>query len=261
MDVVKLQLNDAYAVEIYKHDVVVHRVGRGNPNKPKRGECKEWSDKSRKNLAFVASNTDIEFMYMITLTYPANFPTDGDVCKRHLNSFLNWIRDRAKACNQSNPEYLWFFEFQRRGAPHFHILLDCHVEQLTTKKKVSQKWYKIVRSGDERHLKAGTRVEVLRSSDGGKRYAVKYAMKMQQKTVPDGFRNSGRFWGNSKGVAPEPLGWVRVDGNEELAELIDGWAYEKALERIPLSTLYNASENAIATLKKAGVIPEEVKED
>ena len=256
MTVTKLTIHEAYAVEIYKQDVVVRRVGRGNPNPAPRGSCKEWSDKSRKNLAFVASNTDVEFMYMITLTYPSEFPTDGHTCKRHLKGFLNWMRDRSKACNQPKPEYLWFFEFQKRGAPHFHVILDCDVEQITTKSKVSKKWYKIVGSGDERHLQAGTRVEVLRSSDGGKRYAVKYAMKMQQKSVPEGFRNSGRFWGNSKGVAPKPLGWAQVDGDEDLAQLIKGWEYEGALKNIPLSTLYNASETVINSLRKEGTIPE-----
>jgi hypothetical protein len=83
-------------------------------------------------------------------------------------------------------------EFQQRGAPHFHIFVT-HPTEL---KWVSQKWYDIVNSEDPRHLRAGTKCERLR---GGKAatisYASKYACKMAQKDVPEGYENVGRFWG------------------------------------------------------------------
>ncbi|GAH86880.1 unnamed protein product, partial [marine sediment metagenome] len=56
---------------------------------------------------------------MVTLTYPAVFPKNGKVVKKHLNVMLKWLKYRLPAKN-----YLWFFEWQRRGAPHVHILLE-----------------------------------------------------------------------------------------------------------------------------------------
>jgi len=43
--------------------------------------------------------------------------------------------------------------------------------------------------------------EYLRSKEGGRRYVAKYASKPYQKEVPSWFRDIGRFWGVSKGVA------------------------------------------------------------
>lgn len=250
MAVTPLQVHDPYAILVYKNDVVVKRIGGyGNPEPPLRGECHEWSDQSRRNLAFVASNTAVKFTWMVTLTYPKYFPTDGKICKRHLERFLQWIRDRAKSRDMPKPEHLWFFEFQKRGAPHFHILFDGELDKMITTDNLSEKWFRIVMSLDWNHLKAGTRLERLRSSDGGKRYAVKYAMKMNQKVVPEGFRNAGRFWGNSKGVNPEPIGWAEVSGKADLLNLVEDWEYSRALHGKNLSTLYGASDAVVKAIK------------
>jgi hypothetical protein len=94
---------------------------------------------------------------------------------------------------------LWFFEFQTRGAPHIHILpwgvSDADLELF--KPYLSRSWADIVAHPDpyeyEKHLSAGTGVEKYREEHFG--YALKYAAKMEQKTVPDGWASVGRFWG------------------------------------------------------------------
>ena len=223
------------SVHVYKNDVVVKWAARGRRSGGsggERGEVDEFSLASRKRLAFVASNTDVVFSCMVTLTYPGEYSSDGRDVKGHLNRFLSWAR--YNGCG----EYLWFIEFQRRGAPHFHILTESWLEPA----EVSKRWYRAVGSGDERHLRAGTRVERLRSSEGGARYAVKYAMKMYQKSVPESYRNVGRFWGHSRGVKPEPVASseepMRLD---ELKGMLGEWGYVDLLDDGPISTLFNAS--------------------
>lgn len=186
------------AIELYRRDVIVIREERGGEKavRAKRREITYLSRASRQRLAFVACNTSCRFETMITLTYPRNFPTDGKLVKRHLNRFLQWSRRRW-----SGLQYLWFLEFQKRGAPHIHILLDV-VRVADDIRDVASAWYEIVDSGDELHRRAGTRTEGIRKIDGAARYAVKYAMKTRQKTVPPEYRNVGRFWGMSKGVNP-----------------------------------------------------------
>jgi hypothetical protein len=136
---------------------------------------------------------------MMTLTYPAHFPSDGQLCKRHLRALLQQLR-RKKII-----DYLWFFEFQRRGAPHIHIMLPVLVRRHSQQLWLSRAWYRIVDSGDRKHLAAGTNWENFRLRDGAKRYALKEMAKMWQKRVPSGFCNVGRFWGHSKGVRPVPV--------------------------------------------------------
>jgi len=83
-------------------------------------------------------------------------------------------------------------EFQERGAPHFHIFGTWFPD----KDVVATIWYNIVNSDDKRHLAAGTRVEFFKHGRAGmSSYASKYALKQEQKTVPENYQNCGRFWG------------------------------------------------------------------
>ncbi|MEW6646326.1 MAG: hypothetical protein AB1450_03880 [Pseudomonadota bacterium] len=122
---------------------------------------------------------------MLTLTYPGKFPDDGKIVKDH------WRRMRQWLARQGCDVGLWFLEFQRRGAPHFHAFMRNPVPAT----KVAMAWFKIVGSGNVAHLKAGTRVEWLRKPDAAGAYASKYASKIHQKEVPQEFGNVGRFWG------------------------------------------------------------------
>lgn len=227
------------SVSLYRSDVVVRwadkrRVdGEFGGVGATRGNVCEFSEASRKRLAFVASNTPVEFTVMITLTYPREFSSEGKAVKKNLNRILAWLRSKGMR------DYLWFLEFQKRGAPHYHILTNVRVE----KGALAEAWYRAVGSGDERHLAAGTRVERVRNVDGARRYAVKYSMKMRQKNVPEGYRDVGRFWGNSKSVEPKPFAeYNEAMRQDELVGLLDGWKYRGKLRRGPLSTLYNASD-------------------
>lgn len=226
-------------IHVYKNDVrVKHFTGsyqKGN-NGGRKEKITEWSWKSRRELAFVASNTDVEFDVMVTLTYPREYPADGSVCKRHLDRFLTWMRRRVKPMS-----YLWFFEFQKRGAPHYHLMYKS-LGVKVPKTELSQAWYSIVESGDESHLAAGTRIEKIRSQGGASRYAVKYAMKMYQKHVPSGFERVGRFWGTSRDVPPAVRAKVKVKGEVGLKEAVGDWSRWKD-EAVNWSTLYGASEH------------------
>lgn len=228
-----------YKLHVYKSDCVLKRQykHRTTPPDSTRGDIEYWSGKSRRRLAFVASNTGVEFKTMVTLTYPATYANDGKQIKRDLRVFIQWLRDVATEC-----EYLWFLEFQRRGAPHYHILLNRALSALPPKKAISRRWYDIVASGDERHLLAGTRTESLRSSEGGKRYAVKYAMKMQQKKVPEDYQNVGRFWGHSDGVKPVRQEVRHYETMAELEKSLKDWRYKKHLRNYKVSTLFNAAK-------------------
>ena len=229
----------------FRSDLVVTRQdGSARNGGGTRKEIGEFSKGSRARLAFVASNTSVTFRTMITLTYPAEYPHDGRTVKRDLRVFLAALRRYTGGC-----DYLWFLEFQRRGAPHVHILADCVLPTKREHKKnfykwVAFQWYKICGELDPKHLYAGTRTEALRSARGGAHYAVKYARKMEQKTVPADYRNVGRFWGHTKAVKPIALAHYRCT-EDDIRGLLDGWEFKPSQDRPVYRVLYNCSDRLI----------------
>lgn len=249
------------AVKVYKNDVVVVRgQGYSKGQVPQRGDVHEFSRKSRQRLAFIAANTDVKFLTMITLTYPGEYSTDGRQVKANLKAFLEWLtRDLGH-----RPSYLWFIEFQERGAPHFHILLAWELPRVWVNDvitvngrqierkvrnqanrdaikafrfRVSASWYRIVGSGDARHLAAGTKVERVRKVDGAAHYAVKYAAKMRQKKVPKDYQNVGRFYGYSRDVVPVPRQEHRVT-EDDVRGALEGWEYAPREDKPVYTVLY-----------------------
>ena len=237
-------LGPIIGIQIYRQDVVVVRRGRSHRHteqpKPERGKITMLSKKSRKRLAFIATNTRVTLQTMITLTYPDEFPTNGMIVKRNLDTFLKWAKRFFK-----RPSYLWFLEFQRRGAPHIHLLLDYPLPQDVGKRldvltMVSVRWYEIVGSGDEKHLLAGTRVETIRKRDGAARYALKYAYKCRQKAVPPAYQNVGRFWGCSRDLPPKAPRVIPMDEGVVRGILMD-WDYCPDSETMVYQTLFGCA--------------------
>jgi hypothetical protein len=133
-----------------------------------------------------------EYTNMVTLTYPENYPIDGRVIKQQLRVFLQRVKRLAESNGRKQSSSFWFLEFQKRGAPHFHIFTTEFVPHYW----IASTWYDIVGSGDTAHLRAGTRIEKLKAGKKGVIiYAKKYARKQEQKDVPENYQNVGRFWG------------------------------------------------------------------
>jgi len=178
-------------------------------------------------LLFWCKNSDIDFFSMLTITYPKAFESDGREVKRHLHNIIKWLRRNYRGIRG-----IWFLEFQTRGAPHFHFLLDIDISvfgEVITKKrtrkhdshtsqsyrtvqsvenKASLAWYRIVGSGDEKHLRAGVCWEILENSEAAIWYAAKHAAKPHQKQVPEQYTAVGRFWGK--------FGGLKIVGGEDL---------------------------------------------
>lgn len=227
-------------VTAWKNDFTVEYevIGGGGGNN-ERGEIKELTRDSLRNMAFVAHNTLIQFDVMVTLTYPSSYPSDGKAVKKHLEKFIAWV------LRVGVESYFWFMEFQRRGAPHFHIFTAGGMLP-KMKTAVSQKWFDIVGSEDPKHLKAGTRVEKLRRPDAAGRYAAKYAGKPHQKRVPDGYQNVGRWWGHSRDVKPLPLEIKEINSWDDLIFLTEGWSHHGLVKiHKPMKTLFNATQDII----------------
>lgn len=199
-------------------------------NQGKKSEIKEFSRKSIGSIRRYLRSCTADYSYLGTLTYPDEFPSDGRVFKIHLARFLQvYRRNFDKHVRTDSTEkfsVFWFLEFQQRGAPHFHFFAthapfikgnsDLPKSELIKLQRewIADKWYKIVSSGDERHLRAGTQFDPLRAGRGGTiKYATKYALKQTQKKVPECITNVGRFWGVSGWRHCLSATWVVSDAN------------------------------------------------
>lgn len=180
----------------------------------KRGRIAMMSAKSKLRIAEIAATTATEFHSIMTLTYPVQFPLDGKEAKRHLNNFLTQFRKL-----HDDFRYIWFLEFQKRGAPHWHIISTIKSPMTSSIKRceLAEVWSRIVAPDVEysdmktksvRSLRLQTYKshrhrltwEPIREPNGVVKYLVKYALKPWQKEVPEQYRNVGRYWGASRSV-------------------------------------------------------------
>ena len=233
------------SVMVYRRDVatskalppgvIPSRYGRAGADH-EGGEITEFSERSRYRLLHVVKNCDVDFYSMITLTYPAEFPTNGRDVKRNFNAFRKRLLRRFHGIRG-----VWFLEFQKRGAPHFHILVSLKMNEhgaifersriwrkkgpksyktvVALEEMISAWWFTIVGSEDEKHLVAGCSWEVIENSDGALRYAAAHASKPHQKIVPKEFVEVGRFWGVIGSVRVPVVKTFRADTAEVLARI------------------------------------------
>jgi len=170
----------------------------------KRGKITGFSPESQRRLRqYLAKIPDSEMMRgrLITLTWPSDFPApeDTEAFKRPLDSFRKSLARRGGSG-------VWVLEFQKRGAPHYHLIIFGlnHIPINQLRELVAKRWYEIVGSGDPKHLKAGTAVEYPKSSGKARGYLAKYCSKGDQ--ALEGVE-VGRYWGKiskkSIPIAPE----------------------------------------------------------
>ncbi len=189
--------------------------GIRNDYKRSRGVIKKMRNKSLQRLMMLVQCTQAKFMSMFTQTYPKFYPRDGLVVKKDIAALS------AKFARIQVP-YLWFLEFteKNRRAPHVHWLLELDCITPRTRMEIGLFWATRVLESEyfrsdcplENFDKEGMKVikvnvhpetfSVLRSEEGARNYVMKYAAKERQKKVPNDYKNVGRFWGASQGVAP-----------------------------------------------------------
>lgn len=201
----------------YFADIEIDEDGNVIERKPPvREPITEFSRKSRTRLIrrclsipwgdYVESD---ERLHVVTLTAPSDYLA---VFKDHKDGYraLRAFQDRLRHATGRPARGFWKLEFQRRGAPHWHLILitprRINGERLT--QWLSQAWYESVGSGVGSHLRAGTNVDVeksLQASDA-LRLALYFAgystakdKEHQHKVPAEGWSDengsTGRFWG------------------------------------------------------------------
>lgn len=234
-------------------EICRERVGLGTVpvSGGERSGITEFSAKARLNMLSKLCMYNVRWESMLTLTCGADYTSNGARFKQTLNRFL-------VAYRRSFPQpYFWFLEFQRRDAPHVHVLTVVKNPSTGHRSRVSKIWtaalgldmgspyYTYSRLSDRRIIHIGWAVyqinsrprhwEVIRNRDGALRYAAKYAAKTRQKIVPQRYSNVGRFWGASRNIPiRKPVRAVWGGYSSELEERARDWSKrDLSLEYLP----------------------------
>jgi hypothetical protein len=177
-----------------------------------RDRVRGFSRASRRNLLLrLASINRRAFrafkgrMIFVTLTYPHEYPEDPEVCKNHLKALRKRLQRKCGDCAA-----FWRLGIQRRGAWHFHLLLFVGpsigpIGEL--RRFISSSWYEVTGKVSEGHLRAGTRVEVVKRWKQATSYVERYMAKPEQ--FPEGLE-TGRIWGVWN-EALLPVRWETVE--------------------------------------------------
>lgn len=174
--------------------------------KPKGSKIREYTPRTAVRLNLHLTEFSEKYKHEITVTYPAEFPTDGLIVRKHRHELLR----RLKRHGVKN--YTTCLEFQERGAPHIHVLVDKWVNF----RKLKNMWFKIVGSGDPLHLEAGTSINDIQDITKTRMYMSAYARKKDQKEVPEGYENVGKWWTSNDSAKPHEIESCEYDTQREM---------------------------------------------
>lgn len=168
---------------------------KGTKPAHKRGIVKAFSWRSRSRLIKKLSQVKrSRIPFFVTLTFGKQYPLDAKALKYLLHRFFLQLK-RVKGFE--NMGVIWKLEYQRRGAPHFHLFLY-GVELERAREIIPQCWYFWAGYGDNNVLLwhkglLGNDhcVQLLKSIHGVFFYAAKYFSKLSD----DDTKSSGRYWG------------------------------------------------------------------
>ena len=205
----------------------------------------DWADAVRSVTEATGQPARLMF---VMLSYPGDWrrwAPDPDACVAHLEALYKRLaRKLSKRLGVTvRVPCVWKREFQRRGAPHFHLVLVVPqvLDGEPLRNWLSREWYDVVGSGDIRHLRAGIRVDAVRGFDASDpariaSYLAGYlgpderlGDKEVQHQVPEGWATAsgsvGRWW-SVRGVTR-----VRVEVRITRRQMIQVQRYLRALYR------------------------------
>lgn len=163
---------------------------RGGKRREISGMSKGSQMRFKQKLAMIKCD-EMTNALTVCLTYPRDVvkPEEWQIYKYHLFVFNQSVKRQYPASSG-----VWALEFQRSGAPHFHLLifgLRSHaIEKL--RQWMQATWYKIAHNGDKHLGRAGTTIEWVKHGGGVMGYMAKYMSKSYQK---DRGGHTGRMWG------------------------------------------------------------------
>lgn len=244
-------------VRLYQSRITIQKTGIAPRNallKVRGVVSNDFSRKSRRRLmdAFHSWQVPDGYKrYHIVLTYPAIYSPDWKVWKDNLKAFKRKIQNVFG----DNLQGYWRLELQKRGAPHYHLLIALQKGAVTNKKlkKLVTKWWAaIAHSNDQYEGKYATQVKVIHNDKMAQNYVSKYVAKItppdreskeseqlslseqfeagvsQFKSEQERQKTIGRHWGRMGKTNESPIAEFTLSELEQaqLRHVLAMWAWE-----------------------------------
>lgn len=197
-----------------------------------RGSVKKFSRKSRFRLftALAKIRADLPHKPLfVSLSYHYGHRLIIDDNKTHLHHFLVRLRQY-----DLNVQFIWRIELQKRGAPHFHLIIFPGVRLDGFKEddyniKISSLWHEIADPKSRAHKEYGCKVKTIDSYREACIYLSKYVAK---EPIECGSSLMGKHWGCSRNLPYKVIGTIQADRkvNKEMIEKIRKWLIKNGHE-------------------------------
>lgn len=167
----------------------------------RRNEIHGFSKQSRYRLFRLLHSIRFERVSFVTLTYGNTFPLTGRSAKADLRRFRRSTNRRYGTLRA-----IWKLEYQKRGAPHFHLMVFdppfIPVQDWCAVWDDARRCPQEERHGNSLDLKVDNKA--LPSRALGK-YVGKYISKPDRGETEELHRNTGRIWGKWDVIEQAPI--------------------------------------------------------
>jgi len=208
---------------------------------PVRGPIRSFSARSRSRMLQRLAMIDYTALgpaQWVTLTYHESYPVSHDLVQRDIDTWL-------KAIERLQPDmrYIRRLDWQRRGAPHHHLIIwfpdYYHAKWLAEARiQMAAEWHRIAAPHSIHHARHGARIKEVNSLRGLVSYVSKYAAKVDQ---PGDHAYEGRRWAASRRLPCKPQIEASVSLTEmhELRRLCRRWLRSQHRRSRPFPTLFH----------------------
>lgn len=158
--------------------------------KTKRGDVQIFSRKSRRKLFnYILKLENRSGYYFVTLTYPKEYDENYQTWKKQLHQLYSSLQYHYPEMG-----FLWKLEFQKRGAPHFHLLMfvPSMPPRTELRELIRNSWYRIVGIKSKGFRYWGTDVKEVKDIKSSGFYLAMYQCKDQYQRTDI---KTGRMWG------------------------------------------------------------------
>lgn len=188
-------------LKVYEHYVEIHTPAQYYPNllPPNRevDDITRFSSQSRLRMLKLLAKINLnayEDIYFASITYSKSFPTNPKLIKRYFKNFqerLKYYLPQVK--------FVWRLEIQKRGAPHYHLILLFPKKikgngKDKLKRLFNKIWVEFLKQNDEWSFKYGAKIQAMYNYKQLFYYVSKYAAKEEEINTE---KYTGRRWGYS----------------------------------------------------------------
>jgi hypothetical protein len=193
-----------YRIQVYQNSVefIVPKDSTNQQSKPvtKRSSISSFSRRSRFRLFRLLSqleNINDRKTLFVTLTYHHNWKETPRKAQRDFHHFLTRLRNF-----DTDVSYIWRIELQRRGAPHFHLILlpGQGFDKSPGEKYIAtlaSMWHSIADPDSRAHKQYGVKIDKINDYTMACAYLSKYIAKVDDTDKKD---VGGRHWGASRNL-------------------------------------------------------------